>query len=76
MIRIYKDNDVKVVTNGAYNQLYRPLGYKPIIEEKKVKVVVQEQEGLKPEEPKQEEPKQEEPKRNKESSKPKRRRGE
>ena len=33
MIRIFKDNDIKVVTQGAYNSLYKPLGYKPIIEE-------------------------------------------
>lgn len=50
MIRIFKDNDVKVVTNGAYKQLYKPLGYKPIIEEKKSKVVVQKQEEAKTEE--------------------------
>ena len=28
MIRIYKDNDYKIVTQGAYNSLYAPLGYK------------------------------------------------
>lgn len=71
MIRIFKDNDVKVVTNGVYNQLYKPLGYKPVIEEKKSKVVVQKQEELKPEEPILEDIKE-----NKESSRPRRKRGE
>lgn len=63
MIRIFKDNDVKLVTNGVYNSLYKPLGYKPIIEvkeePKKEPVVVQ---------PKKEEVK---PEQIKESSKPK-----
>ena len=59
MIRIFKDNDVKLVTNGVYNSIYKPLGYKPIIEEKKVEPVVQ---------PKKEEVK---PEQIKESSKPK-----
>ena len=39
MIRIYKDKDVKVVTKGAYEQFYKPLGYNIILEstqEKKV----------------------------------------
>ena len=36
MLRIYKDNDVKVVTNGVYNSLYKPLGYKPVIESKPI----------------------------------------
>lgn len=71
MIRIFKDNDVKVVTNGVYNQLYKPLGYKPIIEEKKSKVVVQKVEETKPEEPKPEDINE-----IKESSTPKRKRGE
>jgi len=34
MIRIYKGNDVKYVTNGVYINLYKPLGYKPVVEEK------------------------------------------
>ena len=34
MIRIYKDNDVKLVTQGTYKNLYEPLGYKIIIEAK------------------------------------------
>lgn len=66
MIRIYKDNDVKVVTKGVYNSLYKPLGYKPIIEEKKPKVVIQQ-------------PKDEtvtKPDENKESSRTRRTRGE
>lgn len=50
MIRIYKDNDIKVVTQGVYKNLYQPLGYKIIIEEKKEKAVIKE-------EPKVEEPK-------------------
>lgn len=70
MIRIFKDNDVKVVTNGVYNQLYKPLGYKPVIEEEKPRVVVQTPKDEKPQEPK-------EIKQIKESSKPhKRNRGE
>lgn len=39
MIRIYKDKDIKVVTKGAYEQFYKPLGYNIILEstqEKKV----------------------------------------
>ena len=36
MIRIYKDKDTKVVTRGAYNTFYKPLGYKPIIEQEVV----------------------------------------
>lgn len=32
MIRIYKDNDTKVVTNGAFEQFYKPLGYNIVLE--------------------------------------------
>lgn len=32
MLRIYKDNDLKIVTRGAYESFYKPLGYKQIIE--------------------------------------------
>ncbi len=32
MIRIYKDNDIKEVTRGAYKNFYKPLGYNIIIE--------------------------------------------
>lgn len=32
MIKIYKDRDIKVVTNGAYEQIYKPLGYNIVIE--------------------------------------------
>ena len=39
MIRIFKDNDIKVVTQGVYTNLYAPLGYKPVIEEKPKEVV-------------------------------------
>lgn len=35
MIRIYKDNDFKVVTKGAYNNFYKPLGYNIIVEQEK-----------------------------------------
>lgn len=51
MIRIFKDNDIKVVTQGVYNNLYKPLGYKPIIEEKKAKASVKEVKVEKPQEP-------------------------
>lgn len=33
MIRIYKDRDIKTVTQGAYETFYKPLGYNIIIEE-------------------------------------------
>lgn len=36
MIRIFKDRDNKVVTRGAYETFYKPLGYQVVIEEKKV----------------------------------------
>lgn len=51
MIRIYKDNDIKLVTQGVYKNLYEPLGYKPVIEEKKETKVVQPTK-IKTEEPK------------------------
>lgn len=35
MIRIYKNNDNKYVTKGAYESFYKPLGYKIVIDEKK-----------------------------------------
>lgn len=35
MIRIFKDKDNKVVTRGAYETFYKPLGYQIVIEEKK-----------------------------------------
>lgn len=47
MIRIFKDNDVKIVTQGVYNNLYKPLGYKPIIEEKPKKTIVDENKEIK-----------------------------
>ena len=34
MIRIYKDNDNKYVTKGAYETFYKPLGYKIVLEVK------------------------------------------
>ena len=49
MIRIYKDNDIKLVTQGVYNNLYKPLGYKPVIEEKKEKTVINEPKVVEPE---------------------------
>lgn len=78
MIRIYKGNDVKVVTQGVYKSLYAPLGYKQIIEEKKPKVVNQPKNKVKEEPVKKEElVKEEEPKEIiKESSNTKRKRGE
>ena len=46
MIRIYKNNDYKYVTKGAYESFYRPLGYNIIIEEpQKKKEVVREKEN-------------------------------
>ena len=39
MISIYKDKDMKVVTKGAYEQFYKPLGYNIIVENKEVKSV-------------------------------------
>ena len=39
MIRIYKDNDVKVVTQGAYENIYKSMGYNIVIENKTIKKV-------------------------------------
>ena len=38
MIRIYKDNDNKYVTKGAYETFYKPLGYKIVLDIKPQKV--------------------------------------
>ena len=79
MIKIYKNNDYKVVTNGVFKSIYEPLGYKPVVENKKVVKVQPKVEEPKVEEPKIEEPKVEEPvelEPKKESSRPKRKRGE
>ena len=38
MLRIFKDRDTVVVTKGAYEQFYKPLGYQPVIENIKVEV--------------------------------------
>ena len=38
MIRIYKQDDKKYVTKGAYETCYKPLGYKLIIENKTRKI--------------------------------------
>ena len=35
MIRVFKDRDNKLVTRGAYETFYKPLGYQIVIEEKK-----------------------------------------
>lgn len=32
MIRIYKDKDIKVVTKGAFEQFYKPLGYNVVLD--------------------------------------------
>ena len=37
MIKIKKDNSVLTVTRGAYEEFYKPLGYKPVITEVKHK---------------------------------------
>lgn len=36
MLKIYKDNDVKIVTQGAYKDFYEHLGYE-IFKEKPIK---------------------------------------
>lgn len=38
MIRIYKDNDNKYVTKGAYETFYKPLGYKIVLDVKPQKI--------------------------------------
>lgn len=85
MIKIFKGNDTKVVTQGVYNSIYKPLGYQPVETTKKVVIAKPKVEEPKVEEPKVEEQnaeehKEEEPKAEveikKESSKIKRRRGE
>lgn len=38
MIRIYKDNDNKYVTKGAYETFYKPLGYKIVLDIKAQKI--------------------------------------
>lgn len=38
MIRIYKDDNQKLVTKGAYETFYKPLGYKTVIENKPQKI--------------------------------------
>ena len=38
MLRIFKDKDTVVVTKGAYEQFYKPLGYQPVIENVNVEV--------------------------------------
>lgn len=36
MIKIYKSNDYKVVTRGAFESIFKPLGYQPVETPKKV----------------------------------------
>ena len=38
MIRIYKGDNQKLVTKGAYETFYKPLGYKTVIENKPQKI--------------------------------------
>lgn len=38
MIRIFKDNDNKYVTKGAYETFYKPLGYKIVLDIKPQKI--------------------------------------
>lgn len=40
MIRIFKDKDVKIVTKGAFESIFKPLGYKQVIEVKEEKPVL------------------------------------
>ena len=54
MIRIFKDKDNKVVTRGAYETFYKPLGYQIVIEEKKA-VKVEPKATVETTEPKEEE---------------------
>lgn len=37
MIRIYNNKDIKVVTKGAFESIFKPLGYKQVIEVKENK---------------------------------------
>lgn len=55
MIRIFKDNDNKYVTKGAYETFYKPLGYKIVldvepqkIEESKEETKVQLNDAVRP----------------------------
>ena len=38
MIRIYKDDNQKLVTKGAYETFYKPLGYKIVLDIKPQKI--------------------------------------
>lgn len=40
MIRIFKNNDVQLVTKGAFESIFKPLGYKQVIEVKEEKSVL------------------------------------
>lgn len=40
MIRIFKDKDIKIVTKGAFESIFKPLGYKQVIEVKEEKPVL------------------------------------
>jgi hypothetical protein len=46
MIRIYKDNDTKVVTKGAYDTFYKPLGYNIVLESVQEEVVEKEEKTI------------------------------
>ena len=38
MIRIFKDKDIKIVTKGAYETIFKPLGYNVVLEETNKKI--------------------------------------
>lgn len=40
MIRIFKNSDVQLVTKGAFESIFKPLGYKQVIEVKEEKPVL------------------------------------
>ena len=46
MIRIYKDKDIKLVTKGAYETFYKPLGYNTIIETPQIKEEVKTEQNV------------------------------
>ena len=44
MIRIYKGDNQKLVTKGAYETFYKPLGYKIVLENKSQKIAKKDEE--------------------------------
>ena len=40
MIRIFKNNDVQLITKRAFESIFKPLGYKQVIEVKEEKPVL------------------------------------